>query len=140
MPHRSPIRTLCILLIACHPAAFAASMPYEGPEHAACGEAFCSASNANDKYAGYVFGKPANTREARDKPEFEWHKHTGRDKDKDYGPSEIPPRGKPEVIHTGSDMDIIPGKPAAVPLPAAAWLLVSGAAGLGLGAWRRGRR
>lgn len=61
---------------------------------------------------------------------------------------------KPDVIHTGSGKDVVPGQkvlpdpqapgyppaPTAVPLPAALWLFLSGIVALGGGARRRSRR
>lgn len=142
MLDRISIRSLLVLLIACPAAAHASSVPYE-PEHVECHKASCATSQPDDKRAGYVFGDLEAEHGTTKKPEFDRDKHATRDKnkDKDYGPIEIPPRGKPEIVHTGSGTDIFPGKPTptAVPVPAALWLLISGAAGLGLAA-RRHRR
>lgn len=143
------IRTLLALLIACPMAVSASSLSHDEREHeVSCRKASCTMSKADDRDADYVFGTSRHEHKSKKRPDRGWDKHAHRGMDKEYGPSLIPPRGRPDLIHTGSGKDIVPAVPAAnpivpaptaVPVPAALWLLLSGAAALGLGAWRRGR-
>lgn len=140
MRHRSYVRSLLLLLSAFSAAVNASTVTHEG-EHVACRKASCLPASADDARAGYIFGFAGGLDESPKPPQFDGNGHAVHGNGKGYGPGEIPPRGLPEVIHTGAGMDIFPGQPApaAVPAPAALWLLISGIAGLGLSACGRRR-
>lgn len=120
--------------------ASAASLP-DRPEQDPCRKASCFFAQSDNHEAEYVFGAAMSP----EKDRMERDGYAGWGKERNYGPAHVPPGGKPDVIHTGSGKDIFPGpfaaghypKPTAVPAPPSLWLLISGAAGLCLGAGRR---
>lgn len=143
---RSAIQSLPVRIAAPEPHSGIRRLESRPSEDTRCEKGSCAAPKPDDRGAGYIFGKSKGER-ATENPFAEGRGiQAGIAGDKNHGPIEIPPRGKPEVIHTGSGKDIIPGMggtgpmvpdPTAVPVPGALWLLLSGAACLGLVARRR---